>query len=252
MLPTVARSFSFRKSRTQKDSEALLHRYYLEVRRIERVLDALTSRLQQETKPSSTWLSSKLIHLTPGKTDFRQQKSGPSAAETTPEQWMRAFRYSQGGAASLGRCDSNRHSSEQSTFSTRCFLRHLDWRRLSRHLAQQGQGGPRSFARCTHWVFLDGFSRSSAASPARCRTTCITSTQRTSIRCERLTCLDSIADGADSKHAPYRKVLNEIHDSSSLYFAVLMHDTGKGLGKGHSAKGATLVGQSPRPPGIRS
>jgi [protein-PII] uridylyltransferase len=56
--------------------------------------------------------------------------------------------------------------------------------------------------------------------------------------------LDAIADGADSKHAPYRKVLNEIHDSSSLYFAVLMHDTGKGLGKGHSAKGASLVSKA--------
>ncbi len=64
--------------------------------------------------------------------------------------------------------------------------------------------------------------------------------------------LDAIADGADSKHAPYLKVLNEIHDSSTLYFAVLMHDTGKGLGAGHSAKGAALVSQGSRPPGIRS
>ncbi|HEU0007859.1 MAG TPA: HD domain-containing protein, partial [Terriglobia bacterium] len=56
--------------------------------------------------------------------------------------------------------------------------------------------------------------------------------------------LDAIANGADSKHAPYRKVLNEIHDSSTLYFAVLMHDTGKGLGGGHSAKGAVLVARA--------
>ena len=44
--------------------------------------------------------------------------------------------------------------------------------------------------------------------------------------------LDAFADWADSKHSPYRKVLNEIHDSSSLYFAVLMHDTGRDWARG--------------------
>ncbi len=243
VLPTVARSFSFRKSRTQKDSEALLHRYYLEVRRIERVLDALTSRLQQETKPSSTWFSSKLIRLTPGKTNLRQQKSGPSAVETTPEQWMRAFRYSQGGAVPLDDATQSAIRQNSPRFRRGAFATPqigADFRAI---LRSKGKAAPA--IRQMHALGFLG-----RVLPEFGRLTCQVqhdlyhkyTTDEHTLRA--LDILDSIADGEDSRHAPYRKVLNEIHDSSSLYFAVLMHDTGKGLGKGHSAKGATLVGRA--------
>jgi len=244
LLPTVARSISFRKGRAQKDSEALLHRYYLEVRRIERVLDALTSRLQREAKPGRpTWLSSKLIRLAPGGTTPRQPRAGTSPVESTPDQWMRAFRYSQAGAPSLDVATqtSIRQNSprfRRSAFATASIG--ADFRAILRN---KGKAAP--IVRQMHALGFLG-----RVLPEFGRLTCQVehdlyhkyTTDEHTLRA--LDVLDAIADGADSKHAPYRKVLNEIHDSSSLYFAVLMHDTGKGLGKGHSAKGAALVARA--------
>ena len=244
LLSTVARSFSFRKGRAQKDSEALLHRYYLEVRRIERVLDALTSRLQQEAKPGRpTWLSSKLVRLTPGKPTSRQPRAGASPAPTTPDQWMRAFRYSQAGASSLDvttqtAIRQNSPRFRRSAFSTPSIG--ADFRAI---LRAKGKAAP--IVRQMHALGFLG-----RVLPEFGRLTCQVqhdlyhkyTTDEHTLRA--LDVLDAVADGADSKHAPYRKVLNEIHDSSSLYFAVLMHDTGKGLGKGHSVKGASLVSRA--------
>ena len=136
VLTTVAKSFSVRKGRAQKDSEAFLHHYYLEVRRIERVLDALTSRLQQDAKATRpAWLASKLIRFAPGKTISRRPKGEVSLAGTTPEQWMRAFRYGQAGAVSL---DAAAQSAirENSTRFRQCFRHTFDWGRLSGDLAQ--------------------------------------------------------------------------------------------------------------------
>jgi [protein-PII] uridylyltransferase len=53
--------------------------------------------------------------------------------------------------------------------------------------------------------------------------------------------LDQTANGDEPRHLQYQRILNEIHNSSTLYFALLMHDIGKGLGAGHSARGAQLV-----------
>ena len=244
VLATVARSFSFRKSRAQKDSEALLHRYYLEVRRIERVLDALTFGLQQEAKASRpVWLPSKLIHLTPGKTTLRQPTAGASPAESTPEQWMRAFRYGQAGAVSLDVATQtairqNGPRLRRSAFSTPSMG--ADFRAILRN---KGKAAP--IVRQMHGLGFLG-----RVLPEFGRLTCQVqhdlyhkyTTDEHTLRA--LDVLDAIADGTDVKHAPYRKVLNEIHDSSTLYFAVLMHDTGKGLGAGHSAKGAALVARA--------
>ena len=244
LLATVARSISLRKGRGQKDSEALLHRYYLEVRRIERVLDALTSRLQQEAKPARpAWLSSKLIHLTPGKTTLKQSRAGASPGGTTPEQWMRAFRYAQAGGASLDVATQTAIRQNSPHFQRTAFATPSIGSDFRAILRNKGKAAP--IVRQMHWLGFLG-----RVLPEFGRLTCQVqddlyhkyTTDEHTLRA--LDILDSIADSADSKHATYRKVLNEIHDSSSLYFAVLMHDTGKGLGKGHSAKGATLVNRA--------
>ena len=244
VLAAVAKSFSFRKGRTQKDSEALLHRYYLEVRRIARVLEALTSRLQQEAKATGpAWLASKLIRLTSGKSAHRQPRGGASAAETTPEQWMRAFRYGQAGAASL---DAAIHSAirqnsprfRRSAFATPSIGG--DFRAILRN---KGKAAP--IIRQMHGLEFLG-----RVLPEFGRLICQVqhdlyhkyTTDEHTLRA--LDVLDAMAAGAVPKHAPYRQVLNEIHDSSTLYFAVLMHDTGKGLGGEHSAKGAALVARA--------
>ncbi len=56
--------------------------------------------------------------------------------------------------------------------------------------------------------------------------------------------LDQMASEKVSRHGPYQKILNEVFDASSLYFALLTHDIGKGLGGGHAEKGAKLAAQA--------
>jgi [protein-PII] uridylyltransferase len=241
VLTTVAKSFSFRKGRTQKDSEAFLHRYYLEVRRIARVLEALTPRLQQEAKPA--WLASRLVRLTPGKAAARQPRVVSSPAGAAPEHWMRAFRYGQAGAASLDAAAQaairqNSPGFRRSAFATPSIG--SDFRAILRN---KGKAAP--MIRQMHGLGFLG-----RVLPEFGRLTCQVqhdlyhkyTTDEHTLRA--LDVLDAIATCSVSKHAPYRKVLNEIHDSSTLYFAVLMHDTGKGLGGGHSAKGAALVAKA--------
>jgi len=241
VLTTVAKCFSYRKGRTQKDSEAFLHRYYLEVRRIARVLEALTSRLQQEAKPTRpAWLAAKLVRLTTGKDAVRQTGVMSSPAGAAPEHWMRAFRYGQAGAgwldaATQAAIRQNSPSFRRSAFATASIG--ADFRAI---LRTKGKVAP--IIRQMHGLGFLG-----RVLPEFGRLTCqvqhdlynMYTTDEHTLRA--LDVLDAIASGEVSKHAPYRKVLNEIHDSSTLYFAVLMHDTGKGLGSGHSAKGATQV-----------
>ncbi|MCI0418531.1 MAG: [protein-PII] uridylyltransferase [Acidobacteria bacterium] len=243
VLTAVAKSFDFRKDRFQKDSEAFLRRYYLEVRRIARVLDALTARLQREARPGPAWLASKLVRLSPGKASVKHSKVVSTLAGAAPEQWMRTFRYGQADAASLDEAAQaairqNSPHFQRAAFATPSIG--ADFRAILRN---KGRVAP--VIRQMHGLGFLG-----RVLPEFGRLTCQVqhdlyhkyTTDEHTLRA--LEVLDAIATGAHSKHAPYQKVLNEIHDSSSLYFAMLMHDTGKGLGSGHSAKGAALVAKA--------
>jgi [protein-PII] uridylyltransferase len=244
VLAVVARSLSFRRGRMQKDSEALLHRYYLEVRRIARVLDALASRMQPESKAlSPAWLASRLAYFTPGKLGPKQSSVVSMLGDTSPEQWMRALRYGQAGAITLDAATQAAIRQSGSRFPRAAFATPsigADFRAILRN---KGRVGP--VVRQMHGLGFLG-----RVLPEFGRLTCqvqhdlyhMYTTDEHTLRA--MDVLDAIAAGSAAKHAPYRKVLNEIHDSSSLYFAVLMHDTGKGLGSGHSAKGAAQVARA--------
>ncbi|MBM3802380.1 MAG: [protein-PII] uridylyltransferase [Acidimicrobiia bacterium] len=244
VLAAVARILPVRKGSLQKEAEALLHRYYLEVRRIARVLDALASRLHQAAKPSRpAWLSPRLVLLTPGKAAPKLFRVLPASAETTPEQWMRAFRYGQAGAVLLDGATQAAIRQNSPCFPRSAFATPSmggDFRAILR-----SKGRAASVIRKMH--ALGFFGR---VLPEFGRLTCQVqhdlyhkyTTDEHTLRA--LDVLDAVAAGTNAKHAPYCKVLNEIHDSSTLYFAVLMHDTGKGLGGGHSAKGAALVAKA--------
>jgi len=244
LLATVANSLGFRKGPLQKGSEACLHRYYLEVRRIAQVLDALTSRLHQDKRAMrAAWLATRLIRFASGKAALRQPQVVSPSVAPNPEQWMRAFRYGQAGvdtldAATQAGIRQNSFHFRLSAYSTPSIG--ADFRAI---LRSKGRAAP--IIRQMHQLGFLG-----RVLPEFGRLTCQVqddlyhkyTTDEHTLRA--LDVLDAIAAGPVSKDAPYRRVLNEIHDSSTLYFAVLMHDTGKGLGGGHSAKGAALVAKT--------
>jgi [protein-PII] uridylyltransferase len=53
--------------------------------------------------------------------------------------------------------------------------------------------------------------------------------------------LDEVAVGPEPQLARFKKVLLELPEPSSLYFGMLLHDVGKGLGGGHVPKGVDIA-----------
>jgi [protein-PII] uridylyltransferase len=242
LLPAVVRNFNFRGTRFQKDSEAFLKHYYLQVRRIAQILDALRSGIQSESKTRTTWLGSKLTQLAPFKPGSKSIDGRDAKAEV-PEHWMRVFRYSQATPSLLD--ESSKVSIRQAakTFSRLSFSTPsiaADFRAV---LRMKGRVAP--VIRQMHSLGFLG-----RVLPEFGRLTCLAqhdqyhkyTTDEHTLRA--LDILDEVALGSHARFVPYQKVLHEIHDSSSLYFAMLMHDVGKGLGGGHSVKGAAIVSKA--------
>lgn len=53
--------------------------------------------------------------------------------------------------------------------------------------------------------------------------------------------MDEVAEGKKPETVPYHRRLNKVENPALLYFGLLMHDIGKGLGGGHSQKGADIT-----------
>ncbi|HWW77214.1 MAG TPA: [protein-PII] uridylyltransferase, partial [Pyrinomonadaceae bacterium] len=53
--------------------------------------------------------------------------------------------------------------------------------------------------------------------------------------------LDELYASADAARAPLRAIFDEVEDPASLYLSVLLHDIGKGRGRGHIPRGARIA-----------
>lgn len=53
--------------------------------------------------------------------------------------------------------------------------------------------------------------------------------------------LDQLRTSRDEHRTPWRAVFDQVEDVGLLYLAVLLHDLGKGRGKGHAARGARMA-----------
>ncbi|PYV41474.1 MAG: hypothetical protein DMG06_16970, partial [Acidobacteria bacterium] len=240
LLNTVVKNFGFRGSKFQKDSEAFLKHYYLQARRISQILETILIRRRSETRRSFNWLGGRYSPF-----GAPQKKKASSQIEhsrflRSPEKWMQHFRYGQSQGVSLDEptrttIRQTLPQFKQAAFSTSALA--ADFRAILRNKGKVAQ-----VIRQMHDLGFLG-----RVLPEFGRLTCLAqhdlyhkyTTDEHTLRA--LEILDEIAQGQGTSHGPYQKVLNEIHDSSTLYFALLMHDTGKGLGGGHSSKGALLV-----------
>jgi [protein-PII] uridylyltransferase len=261
LLSPAAKSLNFRQNSFQKDSESFLKHYYLQARRISRLLETVLNGCDPESQRPVKWLSKKLT-LPPRR---ESDKAGPSGQKVTPiqtpEMWMRFFRYKQDQPSMIDKQMPKAIRQELQKFSRSAFSTSAlaaDFRAILRN---KGKVAP-----VIHLMHEVGFL--GRVLPEFGRLTCFVqhdlyhkyTTDEHTLRA--LEVLDQIAQGPQPHrtltqsygslssegigtggegHQSYKRVLNEIHDSSTLYFALLMHDIGKGLGGGHSTKGALLV-----------
>jgi [protein-PII] uridylyltransferase len=244
LLASVVKNFNFRKGRFQKDSEAFLKHYYLQVRGIAQVADALLAPIEKALKPKTSWFSSRMTALSPPKPTTKHSGSAvASTAGVNPEQWMQLFRYSQAEPSLIDE-------------STKAAIRqHVQRFHRSALSAPPISSDFRAILRAKGKVapvirLMHGLGFLGRVLPEFGRLTCLVqhdlyhkyTTDEHSLRA--LEVLDRIAIGSEDRFRSYQRILNEIHDSSTLYFAMLMHDVGKGLGGSHSVKGAELVGKA--------
>lgn len=243
VLPAVVKDFGSPQSGSHKDDEAFLRHYYLQVRHVTQVLEVLTMPLRRSASPKSKWLSSKLVRLVPANPRGAEAKRALAVVPADPEQWMSMFRYEPAGQSAFQKAASNPLRQNLSRFSQASFATPSIGSSFRAILRRKGEVAP-AIRRMHELGFLG------RVLPEFGRLTCMvqhdlyhkyTADEHT---LRALDVLDSIAAEKQPRHAPYRKILNEIHDSSSLYFAMLMHDIGKGLGGGHSARGAALVAKA--------
>ena len=243
VLNTVAKNFGFRGGKFQKDSEAFLQYYYLQARRISQILETILIRRRSGSSRNFTWLGGKYLPF--GKPQKKKAISHikDSKLLQSPEKWMQHFRYGQSQAISLDEpartaIRQSLPQFKQAAFSSSVLA--ADFRAILRN-----KGKVAHVIRQMHDLGFLG-----RVLPEFGRLTCLVqhdhyhkyTTDEHTLRA--LEILDQIAQGQGASHTEYQRILNEIHDSSTLYFALLMHDTGKGLGGGHSAKGALLVSKA--------
>ena len=243
LLSQVVKHFGFRGNRFQKDSEAFLKHYYIQARRVSQVLETMVWRCQREARRRKKWPREGYFQISFGKKAGTEKVKDTSELSQSPEKWMQRFRYQHSQARVLDEptrlaIRQSAYRSSQTAFSTSSLA--ADFRAILRnkgHVAEVirqmhelgflGRVLP-EFGRLTGLAQHDLYHKYT--------------TDEHTLRA--LDILDQIANGDETGHGQYQRILNEIHDSSTLYFALLMHDIGKGLGAGHSARGAQLVGKA--------
>lgn len=243
VLSQVVKHFGFRGSKFQKDSEAFLKHYYIQARRVSQVLETMMLRCERETLRKPKWPGESYFKLRLGKKPKSRVGSEVLTLAQRPETWMQQFRYQQSQGVVLDEAARTaiRRSLQRTTqaaFSTSSLA--ADFRAILRNkgkvtavirqmheLGFLGRVLP-EFGRLTYLAQHDLYHKYT--------------TDEHTLRA--LEILDQVAKGDEPRHLQYQRILNEIHDSSTLYFALLMHDIGKGLGAGHSARGAQLVGKA--------
>ena len=144
LLASVVKNFNFRKGRFQKDSEAFLKHYYLQVRGIAQVADALLAPIEKALKPKTSWFSSRMTALSPLKPTSQALRQHCRVDGWGQSRTMDASVPVQSGRAlTHRRVDEGGDSAARSAVSPFCLLGTADKLRFPCHPASQGQGGSR-------------------------------------------------------------------------------------------------------------
>ncbi|MFN8009641.1 MAG: [protein-PII] uridylyltransferase [Terriglobia bacterium] len=242
-LSAVLTYYEYRRAPHQKESEAFLKHYYQQVRRVAHVLDTVLAGLRERSSPKLSWVGEQIQRITSSSRVRDPQTELQDLDASTPAKWMKIFRHSQSRPALIGEELKTHIRRSLRRFKAKEFEGSslgADFRAILRN-----KGNVAVILRQMHGVGFLG-----RVLPEFGRLTCqvehdlyhrYTTDEHTLLAID---VLDQVALEKPSKHGPYQKILNEVFDASSLYFALLMHDIGKGMGGSHAEKGAQMAAKA--------
>ena len=216
----LANYLGYKNGRSQKSTEVFLqrtirHRKHINML-LSRYLDQARARLRGGADPLRT--SYLKLVSTPG----------PAQEEQTPERWMKLFHFSQTQPMVLTNQLKRSIGSNLSKWGTRDFnllSMHDEFRSILKNKGKVGS---------TLRIMRDlGFM--GRYLPEFGRVECLPQLDRAhkySIdehTLRAIEALDQLADSTDPTLHDYQRVLDQVMDPSLIYFALLLHDAGKGL-----------------------
>ena len=241
LLNQVAGHLDSSQQEHSLNAEPFLKQYYLHARRISQALESIVTHSKLAGFHPDVSIGRRILTPSvPRSSRTKGVEGRRKAGLETPESWVRLLRYSQadpslretinrlGIRQDLQNCRSQDFQTPALTASFRAILRNkgrvAPVIRLMHDLGLLGRILP-EFGRLTCLVQHDPYHKYT--------------TDEHTLRA--LEILDQVTQGKEERQSSYFRILSEVRDSSSLYFALLMHDTGRGAGKRHSAKGEMLV-----------
>ena len=248
----VARQLGYDQKTPVARSEAFMKDYYAHTRNIFRITERLTERFATGTATTTRRLFFPLLPRRRAheehfenffSRDGQLHVSDPQLFVREPEQMMKAFEHAQERKLELSADLTDALGRRLRLRHARVSLRQGAAGNFRTHAQPQRRGGthppPDARGRFPRAVTC----RSSANSPASCSTNIFivippmntpSSASTNSTRC---------ATTEDPKLQPYRKLFETISDPYVLYLALLLHDTGKGVGARPHSEASALFAQ---------
>jgi len=242
MQPGVAAGLGYSDRRTMLASEVFMRDYYLQARELKNFCESFISRALEPARPPRWWdrfrkpQQLEWFLIDQGKLHLSQERG----LEKDPGLFMDMFRYAQASGAGL---------SDQLKEAVRRNLDLIDKKYRSspqvieRFLALLREKG--KVGRALRLMHELGFL--GRLMPEFGRITCLvqhdlyhayTIDEHTLTAIEAL---DELALSQDQARANLRDVLSEVQDRAVLYLGLMMHDIGKGRGKGHVLRGVRIA-----------
>src|SRR5262245_37119990 len=227
----VAEFFDYRDTRFRKASELFLQSTLRHRRSIVTLLD----RYLEQTKVKLTGKAE------PFRAPYLRLAPAPTTAgdEQNPERWMKLFHFSQNQPLVTGELKntirSNLPTWGMNSFNT--VTMHEQFRAI---LKNRGKVGTALRAmRDVGFLgkYLPEFGHLDCLAQAD-RAHKYSVDEHTLMAIDTL---DEIANSRDPLLHDYQRVLDQVTDSSLIYLALLLHDTGKGHGPGHASRGERLA-----------
>ena len=244
LQPALAAAFGYASDSHLLASEKFMRHYYRQALELYRFVESVLARATGKDKCSARWFGwPRTVALAEPfsiKDEKLQLESDRESFAKNPLLMFEAFALAQAANVTLshGLCEALRHSLvlvnrdlRASAEAANAFLRLLRRRgrvghvlRLMHQVGFLGRYLP-EFGRISLLIQHDLYHH-------------YTIDEHT---LKVIEALDELNNSDDSRHTHLRAVFNEVEDCALLYLSLLLHDIGKGQGRGHIARGVQIA-----------
>jgi [protein-PII] uridylyltransferase len=233
-LAAVAEFFGYRDTRFRKAAELFLQ----STLRHRQCIVTLLGRYVEQTKARLTGRAE------PFRAPYLKLAAAPGTAlsEQTPERWMKLFHFSQSQPLLTDELKSTIRSNlptwDMKSFNT--ITMHEQFRAILKNRGKVGTALRIMRELGFLGKYLPEFGRLDCLAQAD-RLHKYSVDEHTLMAIDTL---DEVANSSDPALHDYRRVLDQATDSSLIYLALLLHDTGKGHGPGHASRSERLAARA--------